>query len=145
VGDGEAKGLAAHPLGERPLAVDPEGHVAALEAQVGVAGQRAREDPRLGEDLKPVADAQEQATAVGVGLHRGHDVGEARDGAAAEVVPVGEASREHHEVGARGQLDVLVEDVFRGHPEHARQGVERVEVRVGAWELYDRGEHRRAR
>jgi hypothetical protein len=144
VGDGEAQHAAAEVLREGAVGVDPHQHVAALEAQVRVAGEGAGEQARLGEDLEAVADAQEQPAALDVAAHVGHDRGEAGDGAAAEVVAVGEAAGEHHEVGARGQRRGLVEDVGGLDPDHVTQRVQRVEIGVRSWELNHHRAHRRA-
>ena len=76
---------------------------AAHEVEVGVPHQHARQQPRLARHLEAVADGQHPAAARRVSPHGGHHGRTRRYGAAAEVVAVGEAARQHREIGAGGQ------------------------------------------
>ena len=60
--------------------------------EAGVAHQRAGQQAGLAEDLEAVADAHHEAAGVGKPAYRLHDWREARDGAGAQVVAVGEAA-----------------------------------------------------
>ena len=95
---------------ERPLGLDLHEDVAAFEAEMRVARQRAGEQPALGEDLEAVAHAEHVAAAGGVSGDRRHDVTDLGDGAAAEVVAVAEASRDRDEVDAGRERGLLVPD-----------------------------------
>ena len=59
--------------------------------------------PASHEELKAVADAEHQAAARGMGAHRLHDRRARRDRAAAQIIAIGEAARQHDEIGARRQ------------------------------------------
>ncbi len=64
----------------------------------------AGQQPGLGQDLEAVARPEDRATGRGERLDRAHDRREARDGAGAQVVAVGEAAGQHHRVRrARGR------------------------------------------
>src|SRR5437763_4678586 len=96
--------------GERRAGLlDPHPRRARQEPQAGVPHQPAREQPRLAQDLKPVADAEHGAAGARMVGHRRHDRGKPRDGTRAEVVAVAEPSREDHDVGSL-QGGVLVPD-----------------------------------
>ena len=82
----------------------------AYEAQIGVAHQHAGQQAGFAQDLEAVADAEHEPAARGVGPHRVHDTGPPGDGAAAQVVAVGEAAGQHDEVGAARQLALGVPD-----------------------------------
>nr|BFE66751.1 hypothetical protein GCM10020092_000520 [Actinoplanes digitatis] len=74
--------------------------VAVAEVQVLVAGERARQQVGLAEDLETVADAEHrQAAAGGVGDGL-HDRREPGDGAAAQRVAVGETAGQDHGIDA---------------------------------------------
>src|SRR5579862_3409840 len=60
--------------------------------QPDIAHQRARQQPRFAEDLKPVADAQHNPATRGEFLHRLHDRRKARNGSRAQVVAVCKAT-----------------------------------------------------
>ena len=57
------------------------------------------EQASLAGDLKSVADSEDGAATVSERLHLAHDGREARHRARAQVIAVGEASREDHDVG----------------------------------------------
>ena len=73
---------------------DPQPLVAVDEVQVDVAGQRAGQQVALAQHLEAVADAEHRHAPVGGVDHARHDLGEAGDRAAAQVVAVGEATRQ---------------------------------------------------
>ena len=93
------------------LLLDAQVHRLADELEPAVAQQRAGQQVRLGQDLEPVADAEDRAARLGEAHDLGHDRAEARDGAAADVVAVGEAARQHDRVEA-GEVGVAVPDVL---------------------------------
>ena len=68
-----------------------------MSAPQSAAGQQ----PGFAQDLKAVADAEQEAAALGVDAHRAHDRRARGDRAATQIVAIGEAARHHHEVGAR--------------------------------------------
>ena len=120
--------------GERRIApLDREAHPAVLETQRRVASQGAGQQPSFGQHLEAVADAQHQAAARGVLAHRAHDRAEARDGARAQVVAVGEAARQDHRIGA---VQVRVSSCHTSSASGAGQlrRVQRVAVAVRARE-----------
>jgi hypothetical protein len=81
------------PIGQWSVdALDPESDRAGNEMKMLVPDQRAGEQAGFTENLKPVADAEDRPTGMGVLLNRGHDRTEPRDGAAAEVVTVTEST-----------------------------------------------------
>jgi hypothetical protein len=105
-----------------------------------VAHQDARQQSRLAGDLEAVADPEHEAAAEGVLADCFHDGGPGGDGSAAQVIAVGEAAWQHHEIGARGERMVLVP----GHRHLRAGGSERprdVGVAVGAREGDDGGAH----
>src|ERR1700744_2082827 len=66
--------------------------------QTGVAGECTRQQTGLAEHLKTVADSQHRQPTVRSGDDFSHHRGEFRDGAAAQVVAVGEPAGHHHRV-----------------------------------------------
>src|SRR6185503_5221308 len=70
------------------------------EAERSVPHQRTGQKPRLAQHLEAVADAEHEAAVSGVAADGVHDRRAARHGAAAEVVAVGEAAGQQHDVGA---------------------------------------------
>ena len=87
--------------------------VFADEVEAFIANEGAGEESALAEDLKAVADAEDCATGCGETFYRLHDRRETGDGSAAEVVAVGEASRNDDGVEA-GERGVLVPDEVGG-------------------------------
>ena len=114
--------------------------VAADEAEVLVAHQRAGQQPRLGEHLEAVADAEDQAAVRGVAADRLHHRRELRERAGAEVVAVCEAARDDHAVGAV-QVGLLVPEELRLFAEDVLGDVQRVVVAVRAGKDDDREFH----
>src|SRR6478609_813291 len=80
--------------------LDDEPLVDAVELAVVVADQRAGQQVALGEHLEAVADAEDGQATLGRRDERLHDRCEAGDGAAAQVVAVGEAAGEDDRVDA---------------------------------------------
>src|SRR6478609_6244195 len=80
--------------------LDDEPLVDAVELAVVVADQRAGQQVALGEHLEAVADAEDGQATLGRRDERLHDRCEAGDGAAAQVVAVGEAAGEDDRVHA---------------------------------------------
>ena len=119
VGDGHAEQFARRSfLGEgRLMILRFQENILAAELERTVPHQRAGQQPCLGQNLKPVADAQHRPALRGEILHRLHDGAEARDGSGAQVVAVAEAARHDHGVGV-AQRGVLVPGEARGMAEH---------------------------
>ena len=84
--------------------LDLQVHVAADELHAGIAQQHAGQQLGLAQDLEAVAHAHHEPALARVIAHRAHDRRARRDRAAAQVVAVGEAAGQHHEVGAGRQL-----------------------------------------
>ena len=117
-----------------PALSDLDLDLAAAEAQVVVGQQRAREQAGLAQDLEAVADPEHRAAVAREGDDVLHDRREARDGADAQVVAIGEAARDDDGV------DVLQPAV--GVPQqhglsHPRGRELRVDVVAGAREADD--------
>ena len=70
----------------------------AAELEMIVAQQRAGQQPRLGQDLEPVAGADHRPAGRGEGLDGAHHRREARDGAGPQVVAVREPAGQNHGV-----------------------------------------------
>src|SRR5207237_1355815 len=95
-----ARGLDTHPGGPRQK----------LEPRV--PHQPARQEPRLAQDLKPVADAEDRPAGARVRGDGAHDRREPGDRARAKVIAVAEAPRQDHDVGVP-QVGVAVPHVVR--------------------------------
>jgi len=111
-------------------------HVAADEAETGVAHHGAGEEAGFEKDLEAVADAEDEAAVFcefGDGIH---DRRKASDGAGAEIVAVGKAAGEDDGVAAV-EVFRLVPDEFDGLLEDVADGVEGVVVAVGPGKDYD--------
>jgi hypothetical protein len=114
----------------RPL--DADAYVPAHERERRVPAQHARQQAGLAEDLEAVADAEHGAAAGGEVRDRRHRGGEARDGAAAEVVAVREAARQDDAVHV-GELCIRMPHGNRVGT-HGSERPERVAVVVRAGE-----------
>ncbi len=101
VRDGKVESLAfgaAFEVNGRVGGFGAEGDVFADELEVLIAEQRAGQQAGFDQNLEAVADAEDEP-AIGREFFDGlHDGGEARDGAAAKVVAVGEAAGEDNGV-----------------------------------------------
>ena len=111
--------------GERRIGTfDPQMDVVADEFQPRIAHQHAGQEAGFAEDLKSVADAEHEAAAGCEGPHRIHHRRTRGNGAAAQIVAIGEAAGHHHEIGSLGQRGLGVPDhrglVARSEPERAR-------------------------
>ncbi len=142
VGDGDIPNLAGAGLvGEGGGVVfNAEGDLFADEMEVAVADEGAGEEAGFAEDLESVADAEDQFARFGGGDDGWHDRGEAGDGAAAEVVPVGESAREDDGVEAVG-AGFFVPEVFGGDSLEGAEGEQAVLVAVRAGKLKDGEAH----
>jgi hypothetical protein len=124
-------------VGEGGVGVfDADVHVAADEAETGVAHHGAGEEAGFKQDLETVADAQDEAAVfgeLGDGIHYGRKTG---DGAGAEIVTIGEATGEDDGVRIV-EVFGLVPDKFDGLLEDVADGVEGVVVTVGPGKDYD--------
>ena len=107
----------------------------AVELQVAVADERAGQQAGFGEDLKAVADAEDEAAVVGELFHGLHHGAEPRDRAAAQVIAVAEAAGHDDAVGV-AERGVLVPDEARGMAE-VPHSVDGVLVAVAGGELED--------
>jgi hypothetical protein len=95
---------------------------------------------RLGQDLEAVADAEHGDARLGPLLDLAHDRGMGRDGAAAEVIAIGEAAGHDDEIDL-GDIAVPVPD----HPGRLAHGMPKsggdVMLAIGAGEDDDGGVH----
>ena len=110
--------------------------VFADEVEAFVANEGAGEESALAEDLKAIADAKDGATGSGETFYRLHDRREAGDGSAAEVVAVGESSRNDDGIEA-GERGILVPDEVGGGTGKVIESENAVLVAVRAWEADD--------
>ena len=89
--------------------------------------------PASRENLKAVADAEDEAAVVGELFHGLHHGAEPRDRAAAQIIAVAESAGHDDGVGV-AERGVLVPDETRGMAEHA-DGVDGVLVAVAGGKL----------
>src|SRR5207253_4462765 len=111
----------------------PQKDVAAGEAQMRIAHQRARQEAHFGEHLKAVADAEHQATRRGVTPDRLHDRSELRQRAGAQIIAVREAAGDDYAVNAF-EIRLLVPKHFRLGAEEIARDVQRVVIAIGTGE-----------
>ena len=102
-----------------------------LELERDVAEKRAGQQSRLAEDLEPVTDPEDDAPALSEPGDLLHDRTESRDRSWTEIVPVGEASGNDHEVGIT-QLTLSMPHEARLGLDHGLQCLEAIVVAVGA-------------
>src|SRR5258707_1080533 len=88
------------------------------------------------QDLKAVADADDEAAFVSEFRDPLHNRREACDRAAAQVVAVTEATRQHDALDVVERF-ILVPQYLRVLPHHLTQGVKRVVVVQRSGETYD--------
>ena len=112
-----------------------EENIFAVELQIAVADERTREEVCLGENLKAVADADNEAAVVGELFHGLHHGAEPRDRTAAQVIAVAETTGHNDAVGV-AERRILMPDEPRGMAEQAN-GVDGVLVAVAGGELED--------
>ena len=126
---------------EQALAgLDPDMDVAADELEAGVAHQRPRQQPRLGQDLEAVADAEGGHAGLGPAPDLAHDRGMHRHGARAQVVAIGEAAGDDDQVHIV-ERGVLMPDRERRPPHRPAERLDHVAVPVRAREDDDGGFH----
>ncbi len=119
---------------------DFELHFLADEFETCIAHQYAGQQACLAEDLEPVTDAKDAHTLVRRLRDGGHDAPARGDGAGAQIVAIGKAATEHHEVEI-GQLSFGMPD---GHGLRAGDLVERakhIPLAVRSWKDDDAGLH----
>src|SRR5262245_35703500 len=135
VGDGDPERLAGRELGGEPAPrfLGAEHHVLADVLAVRVLEQRAGEQPRLGEDLEAVADADDRSALLRERSHLLHHRREPGDGPAAQVVAVAEPARAADQV-ATLQVMVLVPEQLGLMAEDLPRRVKGVLVAVAAGE-----------
>jgi len=135
VGDGRAENFSRRNLaGERRIVRGGlEENVFAVELQIAVANQSAGQQVRFGEDLKAVADADDEAAVVGELFHSLHHGAEPSDRAATQVIAVAETAGHDDAVGV-AERGVLVPDEPRGVAK-VPHGVDGVLVAVAGGEL----------
>ena len=87
------------PPGEdRPGGLDPQRRRLAQELQASVLLEGAGKQPRLGENLETVADADYRTSVGGEPGHGTHHGREPGNGPRAKVIAVGEPARNNHRV-----------------------------------------------
>ena len=111
--------------------LDPHVDMLAAVLELAVSQHRARQQPRLEQHLKAIADAQHRSAALGKLPDRRHDRRETRHRAGAQVVAMGEPAWQNHHVGAL-QAGVFVPHELSGLPEHMGRRVIRIVIAVGA-------------
>ena len=94
----------------KSTAFDPKMLHPANEFKVLVAHEHAGQKPALAQDLKPVADAQDQPAAFGMPTNGVHDIGAPGDGAAPQVIAVTEPAGHDDEIRAGRQIRLRVPD-----------------------------------
>ena len=137
MGDGHAQDFSRRNLtGEwRIVRGGLEENIFAVELQIAVADERAGQQAGFGEDLKAVADAEDEAAVVGELFHGLHHGAEPRDRAAAKIIAIAEAAGKYDTVGV-AERSVLVPDKPRGMAEVA-DGVNGILVAVAGGKLED--------
>ena len=125
----------------RIVALDPQMLHPADKAQIGVAHQDTRQKPGFGEDLKAVADAENETAPCGMGAHGVHDGRPGGDGAAAQIIAIREAAGQHDEIRAKRQGPLAMPDERGFFSGGLRDGADRVLFTIGAGEKDDGGVH----
>ena len=96
---------------------------------------------RLAQNLEAIADAEHQPAAPGMGPHRIHDRRPRSDGAAAQIVAIGKAAGNDHEIGAGRQRGVGVPHHGRFGARHKPERARHVALAIDAGEDDDGGFH----
>src|SRR2546423_1880767 len=104
-------------------------NVAADEAEMFVAHQRAGQQADFGEHLKSVADAEYESARSRVTLDRLHDRRELRESAGAKVIAVCETAGDDHAVSAF-EISVLVPEDLRVGAEECLRHVQRIVIAI---------------
>ncbi len=105
----------------------------AAELQAVVAHEGAGQEAGLAQDLEAVAATEHQPAGLGVARHRLHHRREAGDGAAAQIVAVGEAARQHDAVVLR-EVPLAMPDIVDLLPKDRVQDVVAVPITPRAGE-----------
>ena len=117
--------------------LDAQADIPADESEGAVRAQNSWEKACLAEDLEAVADPEHRPALTREGRYGGHDGSEPGDGAAAEVVTVGEPPGQYDAVDRR-QRRLAVPDQHGLCPEAVeREGGVAVVVRAGKDEYGD--------
>jgi hypothetical protein len=93
---------------------DRQRNVAADEIETRVAHQRAGQQPRLGQHLETVADAEHGAALAGGGNDRRHHRRPRAHRAGTQIVAIGKPAGKRDQVEPFGQFGVAVPDHRRG-------------------------------
>ncbi len=112
-----------------------------MNLSLRVPHQNARQQSGLAGNLKAVADGEHEAAFRRVGAHGIHDRRARGDGAAAEIIAVGKAAREHDEIGAFRQFVIGVPDHRRLLAGHEFQRARHVALAIDAGKDEDGGFH----
>src|SRR5207253_2997102 len=118
--------------------LDPQLHPLAAKLARRVSQQRSRQQTRLLKDLKAIADAEHEAAAVREVRDRIHHRGEARDGATAKVVAVGEAAGKDDEVEVT-EVPLAIVDKANRFTQDLEERVGTIPVTPGAGKHHDTG------
>src|SRR3984885_10329785 len=119
----------------------PYMHMAAQITQPLVAHHRARQQSRLQQNLKSVANPQHQPAAARKPLHRLHHRRKSRDRTRPQIISVCESARQNHHL-ATGQILRLVPDKFHRLPYNRAHRMESVRVAVRSRKLHHAKFHR---
>src|SRR5690348_8652174 len=103
----------------------------ANKSQAGIAHQRAGKQAGLAENLKAVADAEDDTAGICELLDRFHHGREARDSASAEIISIGKTAGKDECVGI-GEILRLVPDEFDRLLEYVAESVEGVVIAIRA-------------
>src|SRR4030095_1472513 len=128
-------------IGERCIGLlHPQMDLLADKLQAGVAHQRSGQQARLTENLKAVADAEDE-TAVVRELHdTAHDRRKTRHGAAAQIIAVGKSARQNDAVIISRKL-VFVPEQLDLLTQLQLEAVENVMIVTGTWKYDDTPTH----
>jgi hypothetical protein len=102
------------------------------EVQAFIAHQRAGQEARLDQDLEAVADAENRNARFGALDEVGRDRRARGDGAAAQIVAIGEAARDHNEIKAFRQGAFAMPNHGRGMAGDTLNRHRSIAVAIGA-------------
>ena len=129
-------------LSERRVAgLHPHGNFLADEAQGTVADQGSGQQAALAENLKAIANPEDELAFHGGALHRTHHRREPGNRPGPQVVTIGESAGNHNGIKAL-QSFCLVPDVFRLRPHVVADRVETILITIRAGETEDSKFHR---
>jgi hypothetical protein len=114
---------------------------AAHEFQRRIAHEHTGQEPGLAENLKAIANAEDEPAALGMCADCVHDRRAGRDGAASQIVAIGEPTGQDNKVGSFRQSGVGMPDHLRpparGQLDRARD----VAFSIRSWKNNDNGVH----